>query len=83
MNAGTCTLELAVGRTQDCPGHRCPLWEAEQGTGCVVDPIRSQIINTPGLAQLLLELRATLTRAQRISEHEASREFLYLGLHAG
>lgn len=83
MNAGTCTLEFAIGRTEVCPGSRCPLWQAEQGKGCIIEPIRGQIIDTPDLAHLLLELRATLTLAERSSEDEANREFSYRGLHAG
>jgi hypothetical protein len=77
MNASLCTLQYAVGRTEACPGARCPFWEEEVEVGCVVRPIERQLIDQPALAQHLLELRADLDRARHGGEQEESRRLFY------
>ena len=77
MSEGLCTLQYAVGRTERCPGERCPFWEEEVEIGCVVAPIERQLIDQPALAQHLLELRADLDRARYGSEEVESRRLFY------
>jgi hypothetical protein len=77
MTEGLCTLQYAVGRTEHCPGERCPFWEEEVEIGCVVEPIRRQLIGQPALAQHLLEIRADLDRARHGGEKEESRRLFY------
>lgn len=77
MNASLCTLQYAVGRTEACPGARCPFWEEEVEVGCVVRPIVRQLIEQPALAQHLLELRADLDCARTGGEDRASRRLFY------
>jgi hypothetical protein len=52
-----CTLQYAVGRIEDCPGERCPLWLDDE---CVFATVTDEIERRPGLAQHLLELRLAL-----------------------
>lgn len=77
MSKGLCTLQYAVGRTERCPGERCPFWEEEVEVGCVVAPIKRQLIDRPKLAQHLLEIRADLDRARHGGEQEESRRLFY------
>jgi hypothetical protein len=76
MSSGLCTLQYAVGRTESCPGECCPFWE-EVEVGCVVEPIKRQLIEQPALAQHLLELRADLDRARHGGEQEQGRRLFY------
>jgi hypothetical protein len=82
MTEGLCTLQYAVGRTERCPGERCPFWEEEVEVGCVVAPIKRQLIDQPELAQHLLEIRADLDRAHHGSEQVESRWLFYHLLNA-
>ena len=75
MSVGLCNLQYAVGRTESCPGERCPFWE--EGVGCVVRPIECHLIDQPALAQHLLALRADLDRACQRGEREESRRLFY------
>jgi hypothetical protein len=77
MSSGLCTLQYAVGRTERCPGERCPFWEEEVEVGCVVEPIKRQLIEQPALAQHLLEIRADLDRARHGGEQEQGRRLFY------
>jgi hypothetical protein len=77
MTSGLCTLQYAAGRTESCPGERCPFWEEEAEGGCVVAPIERQLLDQPELAQHLLELRANLDRARHGGEQEESRQLFY------
>ncbi|MDQ3871299.1 MAG: hypothetical protein M3301_06770 [Chloroflexota bacterium] len=77
MNDGLCTLQYAVGRTERCPGERCPFWEEEVEVGCVVALIERQLPDQPALAQHLLELRASLDRVRNGSEQEQGRRLFY------
>ena len=54
------------------PVHREP---AE--VGCVVEPIKRQLIERPALAQHLFEIRADLDRARHGGEQEQSRRLFY------
>ena len=77
MTNGLCTLQYAVGRTESCPGKRCPFWEEEVEVGCVVAPIERQLLEQPALAQHLLELRTNLDQARHGSEQEEGRRLFY------
>ena len=77
MTSGLCTLQYAVGRTESCPGERCPFWEEAVEIGCVVSPIERQLLEQPALAQHLLELRADLDRARHGSEQKEGRRLFY------
>ena len=75
MSVGLCNLQYAVGRTESCPGERCPFWE--EGVGCVVGPIECHLIDQPALAQHLLALRANLDRACQHGEREEGWRLFY------
>ena len=75
MSDGLCNLQYAVGRTESCPGERCPFWE--ERVGCVVRPIECHLIDQPALAQHLLALRADLDRARHGGEREEGRRLFY------
>jgi len=77
MSNALCTLQYAVGRTESCPGEGCPFWEDEVEIGCVVEPIKRQLIEQPELAQHLLELRANLDHARHDVSEEANRRLFY------
>ena len=49
----------------------------EVGVGCVVEPIKRQLIEQPALAQHLLEIRADLDRARHVGEQEQRRRLFY------
>ena len=57
VEAGDCHLEAAVGRRAPCPGDPCPFWVDSR---CVVAGLRADLGETPGLAELLLTIRAEL-----------------------
>ncbi len=75
MSDGLCNLQYAVGRTESCPGERCPFWE--EGVGCVVGPIECHLIDQPALAQHLLALRANLDHARQRGERAEGRRLFY------
>jgi hypothetical protein len=78
LNAGLCTLQYAVGRTETCPGERCPFWDDEAEVGCIVKPIEHVLLDEPYLAQHLLELRADLDHARHGVDEEGRRLFYRL-----
>lgn len=77
MTAGLCTLQYAVGRTEICPGEHCPFWEGGTEVGCVIEPMKRQLIEQPALAQHLLRLRTELDHARHHDETEVSRRLFY------
>jgi hypothetical protein len=77
MSSGLCTLQYAVGRIETCPGARCPFWDDAAEDSCVVAPIERHLLDQPGLAQHLLELRASLDRARHGGEEEEGRRLFY------
>ena len=63
---GACGLAAAAGRSESCPGVRCPLWEAHPNApaaGCAIEPIVPHLKSRPELAHYLLELREQLGAA--------------------
>lgn len=62
----TCTLQVAVGRRERCPGASCPFWAAQ---GCALDGVRADIETNPELAGYLLDLRATAAGVKGGSFH--------------
>lgn len=75
MSDRLCNLQYAVGRTESCPGERCPFWD--ERVGCVVGPIECHLIDQPALAQHLLALRVNLDRARQGGEREEGRRLFY------
>jgi len=73
MTAGLCTLELAVGREEGCPGYRCPFWDSADGAACVLGRIDDTLLAAPALARHLLELRTALVGVRRAYEEDAAR----------
>ena len=61
-----CDLSHAVGRVERCSGPSCALWSDGQ---CTVASLRADLEGNPALAEVLLELRAELTR------HDPQRSF--------
>lgn len=57
MTDKDCTLQLASGRHERCPGESCPFWA---DGACVLEGARPDIETTPGLAHHLLKVRTAL-----------------------
>ena len=61
---GPCTLQGVLGRIEECPGGRCPFWEADgNGGDCALAAIGPELPGHPALAAHLLELRHDLELA--------------------
>jgi hypothetical protein len=83
-----CSLPLARGVYEACPGAACAFWE-EGGVvveaGCVFDRVRIEFDARPDLAQWLLRLRYDLENARTAEEtrriRSALNEVLPPGLH--
>jgi hypothetical protein len=77
-----CSLQIAVGHVEACPGEPCPFWE---GGGAVVDPgcaverlgLTAELDSRPDLAAYLLELRARLERVRDSTEEREVRSRFY------
>ena len=79
MEPENCTLRLAAdGRTEVCPRERCAYWEpggAVVDGRCVIERLRVDL-DTPNLAEYLLETRGRLEQARDLAAAEAAhREF--------
>jgi hypothetical protein len=61
MESDLCQLAAAAGRSERCPGDRCPFWNDEQ---CVVAPLRADFAQNACLVALLVGLRAKLAREE-------------------
>jgi hypothetical protein len=64
---GLCTLQVAVGEVEACPGVRCPFWETDGG-GCALAAIGPELAGRPAVAEHLLELRHDLELAAARAE---------------
>src|SRR6266536_5059427 len=77
-----CRLQDEVGRTETCPGGKCPFWE-EAGLigepGCAFDRIALDVHGRPELAQHLLRIRHALAAA-RSDEQVGERPSLFYRL---
>ncbi len=73
-----CTLWLATGVSEACPGERCAFWEpggAVVGSCCLIERLGVDV-RQADLAEYLLETRRRLEQARDMSEAEAAhREF--------
>jgi hypothetical protein len=61
-----CTLHLATGRREECPGPGCAFWEhggAVVGAGCVFDRVRLEFDARPDVARWMLDIRRGLETA--------------------
>ena len=65
MNTHLCRIESALGRSTPCPAERCSLW---QDGACVVAGLSADLAKTPGLAELLLDVRGRLDEARASSD---------------
>jgi hypothetical protein len=66
-----CTLHLATGNREECPGSACAFWEeggAVIDEGCVFDRVRLELEPRPDVARLLLGLRYDLENAESAAE---------------
>jgi hypothetical protein len=57
-----CTIDHALGRTIECPGPACALWD-ETSNACVFHGAEHELANRPELAEHLVELRRALEAA--------------------
>ncbi len=73
MPSRRCDLEHAVGGDGDCPGEECAFWA---DAGCVVSPLRNDLLGRPDLARHLLRIRSLVAECGR----SASRAALPPGL---
>ena len=65
-----CSLRLAAGVVERCPGAACSLWDEATGA-CTLDSLAPEVHRRRDLAEHLLALRATLdeiaeTRGNRL-----------------
>jgi len=83
-----CSLHLAAGHQEECPGASCPFWE-EGGTvvepGCVFDRVRLEFDARSDVAKWLLTIRSDLENARSATDtmrvRSALDEILPPGLH--
>ncbi len=80
-----CSLRLAAGGRELCPGATCAFWE-EGGAilqpGCAIERLGIPLAQQPALARHLLELRLAIdearTDAERATAHRRFAELLNL-----
>jgi hypothetical protein len=74
-----CSLRVAVGEHEVCPGHDCAFWEpggAVVEAGCAIERLAVPVALRPDLARHLLDLRLRLERARDETERQrAHRRF--------
>ena len=63
MEPHLCRIESSLGRSTVCPRELCSFW---RDATCVVAGLRADLSSTPGLPELLLELRERLDHASAI-----------------
>src|SRR5207245_3412108 len=69
-----CSLELAVGTTQDCPEEACPFWEpggAALDGRCALEHF--DVAAQSSLAEWLLEIRERLASASSTEQADVER----------
>lgn len=80
MTKGTpCTLHLAAGERELCPGDSCAFWEpasAGEGGGCPFEGVRLELETRPGVSRWLLALRRELEQARSAEEQVRVRSAL-------
>lgn len=78
IEAKRCTLRLATGVLEACPGAQCAFWEpggAVVEGGCLIERLGVDV-RQADLAEYLVETRQRLEQARDMSEAEAAhREF--------
>jgi hypothetical protein len=70
-----CSLRVAVGEHERCPGARCAFWEDGAGTvagGCTIERLHVPL-ETPALARHLLDVRLRLEGLCADAEREDAR----------
>jgi hypothetical protein len=83
-----CSLHLAAGRREDCPGEACAFWEdggAVVEPGCTFERVRFEFAGRPDVARWLLGVRYSLESARDsvtvARARNALNAFLPPGLH--
>lgn len=74
-----CTLHLAVGEREVCPGDSCAFWEPESPRddgGCPFEHVRLELETRPGVSRWLLGLRRELEQARGADELLRARSAL-------
>jgi hypothetical protein len=74
-----CTLHLALGESEACPGASCQLWHDES---CVLESVDLELRSSPALASHLLELKSALERAATLDEGARARALFHRRLNA-
>jgi hypothetical protein len=73
-----CRLQYIAGRVEDCPGERCPFWEAERPPvegGCAFEKL--DVADRPALAGWLLRVRQQLEVARTGEPDDDVRRLFY------
>jgi hypothetical protein len=63
MEPHLCRIESSLGRSTVCPRERCSFW---RDATCVVAGLGADLSSSPGLAELLFELRERLDHASAL-----------------
>ncbi len=81
-----CTLHLALGHAEGCPGATCAFWEvggAVVPAGCSFERVKLDLESRPGVARWLLGIRSALEQAQTAEEITEVRSALNAVLPPG
>ncbi len=74
-----CTLRVAVGEHETCPGGACAFWEAGGAVleaGCAIERLGVPVSSRPDLARHLLDLRLRIEEARdEVERRIAHRRF--------
>lgn len=62
-----CVLHATLGRSEECPGADCALWE----TGCTVESLKLDLRGREDLAAYLLDVRAQLEQLRDVGRPSA------------
>jgi hypothetical protein len=74
-----CSLQLAVGEREPCPGDSCAFWEAEAPDGggrCPFESVRLELEARPAVSRWLLGLRRELEQSRSAEEQLRVRSAL-------
>jgi hypothetical protein len=78
LSGPECTLRLALGEREACPGPACQLWH---DGACILESVRPELARSPALSRHLLELRAALGVAATSDEKGQARSLFHRRLN--